>query len=102
MTLTAALTPTELSPKVAWSQRVRKVGGFIQLAFAAFWLVRGGLSITGPIGTVVAAAGIAVSVAVLGYGIRASAGIGGRPASPEAARTPTTATRSRSAGPSSG
>ncbi len=86
MTLTAALTPTELSPKVAWSQRVRKVGGFIQLAFAAFWLVRGGLSITGPIGTVVAAAGIAVSVAVLGYGIRASAGIGGRPASPEAKR----------------
>jgi hypothetical protein len=31
----------DLSPAEAWSQRVRKVGGFIQLAFAAFWLVRG-------------------------------------------------------------
>jgi len=33
----------ELSPAAAWSQRVRKVGGYIQLAFAAFWLIRAGL-----------------------------------------------------------
>jgi len=37
----------ELSPAAAWSQRVRKVGGYIQLAFAAFWLIRGSLTIGG-------------------------------------------------------
>jgi ABC-type multidrug transport system fused ATPase/permease subunit len=37
----------ELSPAAAWSQRVRKVGGYIQLAFAAFWLIRGALTIGG-------------------------------------------------------
>jgi hypothetical protein len=58
MTVTRAPTP-------AWSQRVRKVGGFIQLAFAAFWLVRGGLSITDATGTTLAVAGILISVAVL-------------------------------------
>jgi hypothetical protein len=71
---------------VAWSQRVRKVGGFIQLAFAAFWLIRGGLSITGVTGTSLAAAGLLVSVAVLAYAVRATNGIGGRPTSPEAKR----------------
>ena len=39
--------PRELAPAAAWSQRVRRVGGFIQLAFAAFWLVRGALSLGG-------------------------------------------------------
>jgi hypothetical protein len=29
-------TGNQLSPAVAWSRRVRRVGGFIQLAFAAF------------------------------------------------------------------
>ena len=28
----------EPSPVEAWSQRVRKVGGYMQLGFAAFWL----------------------------------------------------------------
>jgi hypothetical protein len=38
----------ELSPAtVAWSQRVRKVGGYIQLAFAAFWLFRGAVTVGG-------------------------------------------------------
>jgi hypothetical protein len=79
-------TPEQLSPQVAWSQRVRKVGGFIQLAFAAFWLVRGGLSLTGATGTVLAAAGVVLSLAALGYAIGASAGIGGRPTSAVAKR----------------
>ena len=61
MTATKLPTPAELSPKIAWSQRVRKVGGFIQLGFAAFWLVRGGLSITGVTGTALAAAGMVLS-----------------------------------------
>ncbi len=86
MTLTQVPSATELSPQVAWSQRVRKVGGFIQLAFAAFSLVRGGLSITGITGPVLAAAGIVVSIVVLGYAIRVTAGIGGRPTSAAAKR----------------
>ena len=44
----------ELSPAAAWSQRVRKVGGYIQLAFAAFWLIRGALTIGGGTGTALA------------------------------------------------
>jgi hypothetical protein len=86
MTITRTPTPTELSPQAAWSQRVRKVGGFIQLAFAAFWLARGALSLTGIGGTVLAAAGIVLSIAVLGYAIGATAGIGGRPSSAAAKR----------------
>ena len=42
-----SLAGGELSPAAAWSQRVRKVGGYIQLAFAAFWLTRGALTIGG-------------------------------------------------------
>lgn len=84
MTVATAPTPAELSPTVAWSQRVRKVGGFIQLAFAAFWLIRGGLGLAGTTGTALAAAGIVVSIAVLGYAIRVTKGIGGRPTSAEA------------------
>ncbi|MDT5047697.1 MAG: hypothetical protein QOG75_3571 [Mycobacterium sp.] len=86
MTITRAPSPAELSPHAAWSHRVRKVGGFIQLAFAAFWLVRGGLSITGITGTVLAATGVVVSIAVLGYAIRVTAGIGARPTSAAAKR----------------
>jgi hypothetical protein len=86
MTVARAPTPAELSPTVAWSQRVRKVGGFIQLAFAASWLIRGGLSITGATGTTLAAAGVVLAVVVLAYAIRVTAGIGGRPTSPEAKR----------------
>ena len=52
MTMSEAPTAAELSPSAAWSERVRRVGGFIQLAFAAFWLVRGGLIIGGVSGTI--------------------------------------------------
>lgn len=86
MTVTRAPTPAELTPTVAWSQRVRKVGGFIQLAFAAFWLIRGGLSISGAFGTALALTGVVLAGLVLGYAIRVSRGIGGRPTSPEAKR----------------
>jgi hypothetical protein len=86
MTIAQAPMPVVLTPKVAWSQRVRKVGGLIQLAFAAFWLIRGGLSVGGVIGSVLAAAGFVVSIAVLAYAVRVSSGIGGRPTSPDAKR----------------
>ncbi len=85
MTLTTSL-PAELTPKQAWSQRVRKVGGYIQLAFAAFWLARGGLSVPSASGVALAVAGIAASLIVLGYAIRVTAGVGGRPTGPEATR----------------
>jgi len=74
----------ELSPAAAWSQRVRKVGGYIQLAFAAFWLIRGGLTIGGGAGTALAGAGLILVAAVLVYAIRVTAGTGRRPTSPQA------------------
>jgi hypothetical protein len=86
MTITRSVDAFELSASAAWSQRVRKVGGFIQLAFAAFWLVRGGLSIGGTVGTMLAVAGLVVSLAALVYAIRVSAGTGHRPTGREAKR----------------
>jgi hypothetical protein len=35
-----AIKAPDLTPAVAWSRRVRRVGGLIQAAFAALWLVR--------------------------------------------------------------
>jgi hypothetical protein len=52
--MTTSLTPTGAGDAAvfAWSKRVRRIGGFIQVAFAAFWLVRGSLNIHGPLGKV--------------------------------------------------
>ena len=44
----AALNAANRTPAAAWSRRVRRVGGFIQVAFAAFWLGRASLAIGGP------------------------------------------------------
>jgi hypothetical protein len=76
----------ELSPTEAWSQRVRRVGGFIQLAFAAFWLVRGAFNLHGQIRGPLSATFLAMTAAVVVYGIRVSAGTGPRLTSPEAKR----------------
>ncbi len=76
----------ELSPTVAWSRRVRRVGGFIQLAFAALWLIRGGLNVHKPAGITLAGAFSLMVLAVLAYGIRVTAGTGGRPPGQEAKR----------------
>lgn len=86
MTDTATPDTAALAPVVAWSRRVRKVGGYIQLAFAAFWLIRGGLSVGGTFGTALAVAGLVLSVSVLAYAVRVTAGTGGRPTSPAARR----------------
>jgi len=75
-----------LGPAAAWSLRVRRVGGFIQLAFAAFWLARGALSVGGVAGAVLTGIALVSVVAVLAYGIRATAGTGHRPTGPEAER----------------
>ena len=84
MTITASPPEVELSARAAWSHRVRRVGGFIQLGFAAFWLVRGALSLGGPAGTALTGVALVVAVGVLVYAIRVTAGTGARPTSPEA------------------
>src|SRR5271169_2112467 len=69
-----ATSAAELTPTVAWSRRVRRVGGFIQAAFAAFWLLRGSLVIGGVVsGVLIAVSGVAV-IGVFSYAIRATAG----------------------------
>jgi hypothetical protein len=81
-----AIKAPDLTPAVAWSRRVRRVGGFIQAAFAALWLVRATLAIGGRTGHVLlAASGIAVIV-VVAYAIKVTAGTALRPAGPQARR----------------
>ena len=77
---------TDLSPVDAWSQRIRKVGGFIQLAFAAFWLVRGSFNLHGGVRVPLAAAFVGICGGVLTYGIVVTKGTGPRLTSPEAKR----------------
>src|SRR5271166_5708647 len=81
------LSPTtsaaDLTPTAAWSRRVRWIGGLIQAAFAAFWLVRGSLVIGGRASDVlIAVSGVAV-IGVFFYAIRATAGTAPRPSSTE-------------------
>jgi hypothetical protein len=65
---------------------VRRIGGFIQAAFAAFWLARASLAIGGRAGDVlIAVSGVAV-IGVFSYAIRVTAGTGPRPAGQEATR----------------
>jgi hypothetical protein len=76
----------DLTPVVAWSRRVRRIGGFIQAAFAAFWLIRASLAIGGRAEDVlIAASGVAV-IGVFTYAIRVTASAAPRPAGPEARR----------------
>lgn len=77
---------TDLSPVEAWSQRVKRVGGFIQLAFAAFWLVRGAFNLRGQSRGPLSLAFVVVTLIVLVYGIRVTTGTGPRLTSPEAKR----------------
>jgi hypothetical protein len=51
-----AASAVGLTPAAAWSRRVRRVGGFIQAAFATFWLGRASLAIGGRAGDVLLAA----------------------------------------------
>jgi hypothetical protein len=83
---TAATTTEPLSPTAAWSRRVRFVGGLIQAAFAAFWLVRGSAVIGGGVAAVlIAVSGITV-IGVFAYAIRAAAGTAPRPRGAEGKR----------------
>jgi hypothetical protein len=65
---------------------VQRVGGFIQLAFAAFWLLRASLALDGAVAiTLACACGTAVLL-VLVYGVRVTAGTAPRPTGPDAKR----------------
>jgi len=82
----AAISAAELPPAEAWSRRVRRIGGFIQAAFAAFWLVRASLAIGGRAEDILmAVSGVAV-IGVFTYAIRVTAGVAPRPAGREARR----------------
>jgi hypothetical protein len=81
-----ATTTAELTPTAAWSRRVRRVGGLIQTAFAALWLVRGSLVIGGGASDVlIVASGVAV-IGVLSYAVKVTAGTAPRPRSAEGKR----------------
>jgi hypothetical protein len=84
--MTTSLTPTSAADAAvfAWSKRVRRIGGFIQVAFAVFWLVRGSLNINGPTGKVLAVLFAVATVAVVAYGVRTTSGLAPRPTSAEA------------------
>lgn len=86
MTGTTEPNAAALDATAAWSRRVRRVGGFIQAAFAAFWLVRGSLAIGGPGGVGLAATFAVIVAAVVVYAIRVTAGVAPRPTGPEAKR----------------
>jgi len=77
---------TDLPPVAAWSRRVRRIGGFIQAAFAALWLVRASLAIGGLAGDVLIAASAAAVIGACAYAIRVTAGVAPRPSGPEARR----------------
>jgi len=76
-------TQAEVTATTAWSRRVRRIGGFIQVAFAGFWLLRGGLIVHSSVGASLALVFSVVVIAVIVYGIRATAGKAPRPTSPE-------------------
>jgi hypothetical protein len=78
--------PTDLTPAAAWSRRVRRIGGFIQAAFAALWLVRASLAIGGPAGDALIAVSAVAVVGAYAYAVRVTAGIAPRPAGPQARR----------------
>jgi hypothetical protein len=82
----ATVNAAELTPAAAWSRRVRRIGGFIQTAIAAFWLARASLAAGGRAGdALMAASGVAV-IGVLAYAIRVTAGTAPRPTGPKARR----------------
>ena len=73
-------------PTAAWSRRVRRIGGFIQAAFAAFWLARVSLAIGGRAGDLlIAASGVAV-IGVFAYAVKVTAGTAPLPSGPQARR----------------
>ena len=82
----ATASAAGLSPAAAWSRRVRRVGGFIQAAFAALWLGRASLVIGGRAGDVLLASSAVAVIGVFSYAIKVTAGTAPRPVGAEARR----------------
>jgi hypothetical protein len=74
-------------PLMPWSKRVRWVGGLIQAAFAAFWLVRGSVVIGGDVASVLIVTFGLAAIGVFAYAIRAAAGTAPRPRPQQDRRT---------------
>ena len=74
-------------PLTPWAKRVRWVGGLIQAAFAAFWLVRGSAAIGGDAASVLTVTFGLAAIGVFLYAIRAAAGTAPRPRTQEDRRT---------------
>ena len=64
---TRSATTVDPTPTAAWSRRVRWIGGLIQGAFAAFWLVRGSLVIGGRASDVLGAGALLLGTALAGF-----------------------------------
>jgi len=82
----AAAGAAGLTPVAAWSRRVRRIGGFIQTAFAAFWLARASLTVGGGAGTALLAGSAVAVVGVIAYAITATDGTAPPPRGPQASR----------------
>jgi hypothetical protein len=76
----------DLTPAAAWSRRVRWIGGLIQAAFAAFWLIRGSVVIGGAVSDLLIAGFGVLAIGVLLYAFMAARGAAPRPSSPEGRR----------------
>jgi hypothetical protein len=84
--LSSSTRAADLTPTAAWSRRVRWVGGLIQAAFAAFWLVRGSVVVGGRAADVLIAVFGVIVIGVFFYAITAARGTAPRPRSPEGKR----------------
>jgi hypothetical protein len=84
--LTPLIRAADLSPTAAWSRRVRWVGGLIQAAFAAFWLIRGSRALGGGVASGLIVLFGVIVVGVFVYAFRTAAGAAPRPRSPEGKR----------------
>lgn len=84
MTVPVDVAVEPVSAHAAWSRRVRRIGGFIQVGFAGFWLIRGSLALGGPASALVPALAVLAVVVAAGYGIRATARVAPRPAGSDA------------------
>jgi hypothetical protein len=81
--LSSTATAAAVTPIVGWSRRVRWIGGLIQAAFAAFWLVRGSSVIGGGAAGVLIAVSSVAAIGVFVYAFTAARGTAPRPRSAE-------------------
>jgi hypothetical protein len=79
--------PAASDPLTPWSKRVRWVGGLIQAAFAAFWLLRGSAAIGGDAAAVLSVTFGIAAIGAFAYAITGAAGTAPRPRTHADSRT---------------